>query len=177
MPDNEVSFSKVLMTEYERIKDEQRVRIGFRDNLLYVTLASLAAIIAATLTGGAPMLLLLPPVAIVLGWTYLVNDEKISAIGRYIRLDLGPRIGPLVGGQELFGWEVAHRSDQRRLSRKYLQLAVDLMTFCLSSAVAVVTYWVAGPATAILAAVSIVELIAVGVLAWEIVVYADLKKG
>lgn len=84
----------LLVAEYERIKDEQKSRIGFRDNLIYVTLASMAGVIAAALQprGHSGLLLLLPPASLVLGWTYLVNDEKISAIGRYIRTDLGPRL-------------------------------------------------------------------------------------
>jgi hypothetical protein len=44
-----------LLTEYERLKEEQRVRIGVRDNLIYATLASLAGVVVATVTGhGSP---------------------------------------------------------------------------------------------------------------------------
>jgi hypothetical protein len=76
---------KLLISEYEQVKEEQRARIGFRDNLLYATLASMAAIIGLTLqkAGRVELLLLLPPISVLLGWTYLVKDEKISAIGRY----------------------------------------------------------------------------------------------
>jgi hypothetical protein len=35
-------------------------------------------------------------VCLILGWTYLVNDEKNSAIGRYIRLTLTDKLGELV---------------------------------------------------------------------------------
>ncbi|GHH39997.1 hypothetical protein FHS35_006797 [Streptomyces umbrinus] len=82
------------MIEYTQVKDEQKARIGFRDNLLYATFAAMAAVIAATLQGPVRvgLLLLLPPVCLVLGWTYLVNDEKISAIGRYVSTELAPRL-------------------------------------------------------------------------------------
>lgn len=88
------------LAEYRTVKDEQRTRIGFRDDLLHVTLTVLAAVIAASAQAGqggqgrqagqAAMLLALPPVCVVLGWTCLVNEEKISAIGAYARGE-GPR--------------------------------------------------------------------------------------
>ncbi|MFL1906122.1 hypothetical protein ACJWDR_44690 [Streptomyces tauricus] len=174
------------MAEYERIKGEQQARIGFRDNLLYATLASMAAIIAAVLQGDgqAALLLLLPPVSVLLGWTYLVNDEKISAIGRYVREELAPQLATLAKGLkqgsghvQVFGWEVAHRSDHRRVSRKCLQLAVDLITFCVAPVAAVVVFWAAGPRRVPLVAVSAIELAAIAVLAVQIVLYADLNRG
>lgn len=122
----EAAVGRVLIVEYEQVKEEQQARIGFRDNLLYATLASMAAIVTFSLQGGGrtELLLLLPPASVLLGWTYLVNDEKISAIGRYIRQDLGPRLAGLVPDPpRIFGWETAHRDDHRRISRKRLQLA------------------------------------------------------
>ncbi|MEK8169196.1 hypothetical protein NKH77_03460 [Streptomyces sp. M19] len=92
--------SRLLIVEYEQVKEEQRARIGFRDNLLYATLASMAAIITFTFQGGGhlELILLLPPASVLLGWAYLVNDEKISAIGRYVREQLDPRLSALVPG-------------------------------------------------------------------------------
>lgn len=96
----DVTVGGLLMAEYEQIKSEQRSRIGFRDNLLYATLASMAAVITAVLRkdGQTELLLLLPPVSVLLGWTYLVNDEKISAIGRYVRDELTPKLAALPVG-------------------------------------------------------------------------------
>jgi hypothetical protein len=119
-----VTAGELLIAEYTSVKEEQRARIGFRDNLLYATLGSMAAVVAVTVEGGhrLQLLLLLPPVSVLLGWTYLVNDEKISAIGRYVREELAPRLASLSGSQEspqVFGWETVHRSDRRRMSRKW----------------------------------------------------------
>ncbi|MCH6163242.1 hypothetical protein [Streptomyces marispadix] len=181
----DVTIGGLLVAEYEQIKSEQRSRIGFRDNLLYATLASMGAVIAAVVRrdGQTELLLLLPPVSVLLGWTYLVNDEKISAIGRYIREELAPRLLVLTdergeGDERLqpFGWEVAHRGDARRAPRKYLQLGVDLLTFCVAPVAAVVVFWAAEPRSMALIAVSLAELAAVAVLAVQITVYADLRK-
>ncbi|MEV6976620.1 hypothetical protein [Kitasatospora sp. NPDC093806] len=175
----DVSTGRLLTLEYERIKDEQRARIGFRDNLLYATLASMAGVIAVAVQAGPGLLLLLPPTSLLLGWTYLVNDEKISAIGRYVRGELAPALGVLVGAGEtaVFGWETAHRSDPHRVSRKWLQLGVDLLTFCGAPLAAVVVYWSVAEVQVALGVLSAVELLAVAVLAWQIALYADLRRG
>lgn len=184
MTDNVVTTGKLLLVEYERLKDEQKTRIGFRDNLIYATLGSMAGVIAATLTpkGSTGLLLLLPPVCLVLGWTYLVNDEKVSAIGRYVRLTVAPRLAALAGAVDaeadaVFGWEVAHRSDPDRLLRKYSQLVIDLGTFCLPALTALVVYWVAGPHRGDLMVVSIAETVTIVALAAQMVRYADLARG
>jgi hypothetical protein len=84
---------QLLKSEYEQLKQEQRQRIGFRDNLLFVQLAAVGSIgswVAIQLAQNAPApeveaLLLIPWVWVVLGWTYIVNDHAISRIGRYVR--------------------------------------------------------------------------------------------
>ncbi|MEV8506296.1 hypothetical protein AB0368_15880 [Actinoplanes sp. NPDC051475] len=168
-----------LLSEYERIKEEQRHRIGFRDNLIYVTLASMAAAVTAALNSKdqANLLLLLPPVCFILGWTYLVNDEKISAAGRYIREEVRPKLVKLDGTRRpVLGWEDYHRSDQRRGLRKYLQLIVDLSTFCISGYAAITVYFVNGPLRPPFVLVGIIECVALSVLAFQIAVYADVAS-
>lgn len=175
--DGEITAANVLLNEYERIKDEQNNRIGFRDNLIYATLASMAVVIAAVLQNPRQdqLLLIIPPVALLLGWTYLVNDEKISAIGGYVRSDLSPRLAALVDDLETpFGWETAHRNDRRRISRKYLQLSIDLLLFGGGALAALIAYWCSGPLKLPVLLLSLVELVAVIALCVQIVLYADL---
>ncbi|MEU6664204.1 hypothetical protein [Streptomyces sp. NPDC046821] len=174
-----IDIVQVLLAEYEQIKEEQRARIGFRDNLIYATLGVMAAVIGSTLARGGhlEMLLLLPPLSVVLGWTYLVNDEKISAVGRYIRDELSPRLAELTSNQATaFGWESAHRRDVHRRSRKRFQLAVDLMTFCGAPLAALVVYWLLGPVRWPLLVVSLAETAVVIGLAVQVVRYAELGR-
>jgi hypothetical protein len=174
-----VPVGTLLTLEYERLKEEQKTRIGMRDNLIYVTIAAMAVVIAATIQSGgrADLLLLLPPVPFLLGWTYLVNDEKISSIGRYIRHHLAPALAALTGSDiEVFGWEGHHHDDMRRRSRKVMQLVVDLTAFCVVPTAAVVVFWAAGPIHPALLLVSLVETVALGVLASFIVRYAGLRQ-
>ena len=174
---------KVWLLEYDKLKVEQTQRIGFRDNLLYVTLGLFGTIVsfAASNSANYYAFLLLPWASLILGWTYLINDEKISAIGRYIRLTLVEKVKEKIGYtdvESLFGWEIAHRSDPRRSRRKIEQLIVDELTFVVSGIIALAAFWVLVPGAAlafhILAGI---ELLLLLILGWEIIIYADLAKG
>jgi hypothetical protein len=129
------AYSKVelFLHEYDKLKSEQIQRLGFRDNLIYANLIAMTGIIAISATDVVRVLVLLvlPMICVVLGWTYLVNDEKISAIGRYVRYTLSDKIREAIqsNDESIFGWETAHRSDARRTSRKILQLVVDERDF------------------------------------------------
>ncbi|MFF5010181.1 hypothetical protein ACFY3G_46135 [Streptomyces phaeochromogenes] len=177
MPQQDVTVGQLLLAEYQSVKDEQKSRIGFRDNLLYVTLAVVAAVAAASAQSGqTSMLLALPPVCVVLGWTYLVNDEKISAIGAYVRGDLGPRLADLaqIERSAAFGWERAHRADTRRTSRKAIQCGVDLLAFCAVPLAGLVVYWAGGQVGRGLLVLSVLEALVVVGLAVQVVLYAGV---
>jgi hypothetical protein len=141
---------QVLLQEYTSLKSEQGARIGFRDNLLYTTIGAVGAIASVALGGfsggNGPIrhaFLLVPWVTAILGWTYLVNDEKIMVIRRYIGTSLAPRIERLIGDDQkkfAFGWEHFHRGDVRREERKSAQLAIDLWAFVVSGIGAVAAF-------------------------------------
>jgi hypothetical protein len=173
MPESsDVTVGQLLLAEYQSLKDEQKTRIGFRDNLLYVTLTIVAAVIAATAQAKRPdMLLALPPVCVVLGWTYLMNDEKISAIGRHVRQELGPGLAQLAQAERVFTWETAHRSDSRRRQRKVIQCGIDLLAFCVVPLAGLAVYWAAGETAAGLLVLSVVEALTVIGLAAQVVLY------
>jgi hypothetical protein len=168
----------VMLTEYERLKAEQQARIGFRDNLLYASLAASAAVIAAVASARILALLLVLPIAsVVLGWTYLANDHAISAIGRYLRDQLDARLAALVDQPgPLLGWESVHRADRRRRSRKVLQLAVDLIAFTAVPMAAIVTVNAVGPRLVVVVIVSLAETAMVALLACQMVAYGDLQR-
>jgi len=171
--ESDVTLSQLLLAEYQTVKDEQKTRIGFRDNLLYVTLTVVAAVIAAAAQAGqSAMLLAIPPVCVVLGWTYLVNDEKISAMGRYIREDLAPRLAQLAQTERAFAWETAHRADARRRTRKAVQCAVDLLAFCVVPLAGLAIYWGAGQTSPGLLVVSVVEALGLVGLGAQVIAYA-----
>jgi hypothetical protein len=168
MMDAVPSLEGVLLLEYQQLKEEQRLRIGIRDNLLCATIGVLAMAVAGAIQLGATQLLLLtPPACLVLGWTYLVNDNRITAIGRHVQTVLGPQLASLLNAElPIFGWESLHRKDRWRRARKRGQLAVDLLIFCTTAQVAMIVVWVCTGPTLILAAVTIGELAGNGLLAF-----------
>ncbi|WP_320775788.1 hypothetical protein [Streptomyces sp. CRN 30] len=171
----DVTESQLLLAEYDRIKEEQKTRIGFRDNLLYFTLAAATAVLTITVQEDQPYLLLtVPVVCLVLGWTYLVNDVKISAVGRYIREELGPRLAELgdVRGA-VFGWEIYHRDDPSRPARKRLQATVDLFTYLALPMTCVTGFWCSGAARLPLLIISVVQTVALAGLGWQFLRYAE----
>ena len=97
------SSLEVLLAEYNCLKSEQAQRIGFRDNLLYVTLGVFGAVVSFAVSDPAHYhaLLVIPWVCLILGWTYVVNDEKISSIGRHIRYTLVDKVKKHTGHEDL----------------------------------------------------------------------------
>ncbi|MGW7454233.1 hypothetical protein [Streptomyces sp. NPDC054787] len=165
---DDVTESKILLAEYDRLKEEQKTRIGFRDNLLYFTLAAATAVVAITAQSGQSGLLLsVPAICLILGWTYLVNDEKISAIGGYVRDRLGPRLGDLTSARgAAFDWEVYHRNIAGRAVRKRLQTAVDLFTYVVLPMVCTTAFWRSPVVQPLLALASLGQTLALAVLGW-----------
>jgi hypothetical protein len=128
------AMERVLLAEYSELKREQVDRIGRRDQLMYATMTAAAGVIAAVLTHtGAAGLLLLPPVCLVLGWTYVRNDRHVVQIREYLRGELGPQLEGLAGGPVL-RWE--NGSPRRRLT----QVAVEFVTFVVPAWVALAGY-------------------------------------
>jgi hypothetical protein len=174
---------EIFFKEYDKLKTEQAQRIGFRDNLLYVTLGLFGSVVSFAVSNPANYyaFLVLPWVCLILGWTYIVNDEKISAIGRYIRYKLVDKIQEHTGYTDLetlFGWEIAHRDDKHRKRRKIQQLIIDEITFVVSGIIALVAFWVLVPQHPLnITILSWIELLLLIVLGIETFIYADLAKG
>jgi hypothetical protein len=170
----------VLLAEYEALKAEQTSRIVVRDRLMYAALAALAAMLALVIQpAGRPYLFLLPPlVCVVLGWTYFVNDQKISAIGSYLGRYLAPSlVASTRAGEPVLTWESIHRREPLRRLDKSLQLAVDLLMFAVPALLSVLLYWLAGGVQAVLLVVSIAEVLVTLGFAARVIAAADLSAG
>jgi hypothetical protein len=159
--DRASALLEVHLHEFDKLKDEQIHRIQFRDNQIYVNLTAtgVTGVFALAQPDHYPALLLIPWVNLVIGFLYISNDEKVSAIGRYFRRDLGSRIMDVLGmapaertaytwglsGDQvhypvLFGWEVMHRRDRGRLWRKIAQFLTDELTFVVPGVAALYLY-------------------------------------
>jgi hypothetical protein len=187
----------VYLQEYDKLKSEQTGRIGFRDNLLYVNLATIGAVLSFVFSkdasGDTPnyvALLVIPWISVILGWTYLINDDKISCLGEYFKGKLSQSIQAELHGQEasaattqtqppetdetLLAWENSNRTSRRRTRRKLIQLWVDELAFAAPGVFAVIAFWRMGGAIAplmqVLCGVELLMAIGLGV---EIFLYAE----
>ena len=183
MDDNTEQILSIYLQEYDKLKDEQIQRIGFRDALIYTTLGAFGALLSFVVTNNLNYhaLLVAPWICVILGWTYLVNDDKISAIGRYIREDLNNKISSIIDNEnqrsEMLSWETFHRSDDKRKRRKIEQFIIDQITFVFSGLTALVYFWRAFECkTLTVEIICGLELFLLLVLAIEIWIYADFTK-
>jgi hypothetical protein len=169
----------VHLAEYEQLKNEQRQRIGVRDNFLYAALVAAGTALAAGqwLPGEVRfrILLALPPVAVALGWTYLANDVKVTQIGGYVRHHLAPALAEATGRPAL-GWERARLDDAGHARRKRIQLAVDLTVFGGVAAAALIGYWTLAPWQPLWFVLSLAEATGAVLLGWQLVMHADLPR-
>ena len=89
------SVNEFSVPEYEKLKEEQAVRIAARDNILNFEVGAVSLLVAAGLSfpTAAVLLLFAPWVIGVFGWSYVQHEQKISAIGRYLARTHGSRVG------------------------------------------------------------------------------------
>ena len=138
-------FTKIYyLKEYEKLKDEQHKRIEFRDQMIYLTLAAVGAVFSFSLEKPTLniALLVLPFVCVIMGWTYLTNDEKISDIGNYIRRIWVPCLNEMHETAINMHWEEHVRKDNTRKFRKRIQLMVDLSIFAIPGLVAIGCFFI-----------------------------------
>jgi len=136
-----------LLSEYTKLREEQNKRIEFRDHMIYLTLGAIGAIFSFGLEKPQfnSAFLILPFICIVLGWTYLANDEKISSIGKYFENYLIPKIDTLPPDHKLSlsdNWDSIIRKDKKRKGRKIFQLFIDLSIYCFSASLSIVAFLV-----------------------------------
>jgi hypothetical protein len=100
-------LADVLLAEYDAKNKEQASRIIARDSLgpLAMT-ASAALFLASAQPGRGAVLLAITLACTVLGLTCVAMDEKVTQFGRYVELDLEPRIRAAVGAPQcVLAWE------------------------------------------------------------------------
>jgi hypothetical protein len=120
---NQPVLKEILLLEYEKLKDEQRARIGIRENLFYIALVVVGAVFSALLNlpGLDIGYLAVTPILFVIANSYYYNDEFISRMNSYVRESLAPRLAASAGlkAEELFQWEGYIRRTHRVRRRLY----------------------------------------------------------
>ena len=179
---NNENLLEAYLLEYDKLKEEQVARIGFRDNLLYVTLVLFGGILSLTRGANFYGILVIPCICIVLGWTYLVNDEKITSIGVYIQTELSLEIESLVqdnlSKNKVFKWEDFNRSGKGRKRRKIEQFIVNECAFVLSGIGSLFIYFfLEDNISSFAICISLFEFFLLLLLGVEFFIYADFFDG
>lgn len=171
----------IYLNEYRKLKDEQIARIVMREHLVYVTLGVFGGVFSYALHAEHHYaFLVIPLVCVILGWMYMTVDEKVSAIGEYLRKELTEKLALLakVPVESLLSWEIAHRSDKYRRPRKWIQLFIDLLTFIFSGTFALVAFlWYQSDLNVLFITVLVVEGFSLLLLAVWMIITTDLKVG
>lgn len=173
----DIDLLQPYLLEYEKLKDEQSRRLGFRDNLVYLALGAFGAQFAFILGSSGnrtlwELLLVLPIINLALGWTYLRNDVKVSEIGDYISGHLIPCVRTLTNPDApIFAWETFHRTSDLWRRHKLFQLLSDLLVFVVTGLAVLGVFALRSPLKSTLTySIVIVEVVLLLGLAWHICV-------
>ncbi|OJF79860.1 hypothetical protein NS14008_12475 [Nocardia seriolae] len=111
-----------MTDEHPTLKSEQLERIKLRDTFLNLNIVALGVVTAVGLPGQrGGVWLIVPWITTILGWAYLSNDDKVSAIARHLRLQVSPID---VSGS----WETSRKG----LLPLRIRWFADVITFTLS---------------------------------------------
>ncbi|WP_341718025.1 hypothetical protein QQG74_30245 [Micromonospora sp. FIMYZ51] len=110
--------------EYGALKAEQLERIKQRDSFLNLNIIAIGIIstLAVQVQGPGQRWLLLPWVTFILGWAYLINDDKVSAIGAHLRSAMNR-------GEAQLEWEESEKGFLSAARRQVGEVAVFLTSF------------------------------------------------
>jgi hypothetical protein len=135
---NREQIVNIHLMEYQKLKDEQLKRIAYRDSLFYIALVALGGLLSYSVsdTTQPEVLLLVPVICFVLGWTSAVNDHKTTKIGNYIsgtlrknieaHFDVRLKVSNTFG---LLAWEDEDVKGAGRFPRKFIQLVLNELVF------------------------------------------------
>lgn len=133
------------LLEFDKLKDEQIGRLAYRDNLFYLSMGIIGAIVATYFAyAGARMVLLwLPWAMFIVGVAHLTCERRIQDIGLYIRKHLAPNLAAQTGrkADDFFAWETFFRKSRWHPWRKRLHLFSSVLLYVFSG-VAAVTFYV-----------------------------------
>jgi hypothetical protein len=128
------------VVEHGVLKTEQLERIKLRDTFLNLNIVALGVTTAITVQGQkqAAALLVVPWITVILGWAYLSNDDKVTAIARHIKAALDEKSAE-------FSWETSPKGILSPSIRRFADVAIFLLSFLLPGPIAMALYSVVNP--------------------------------
>ncbi|MTE13672.1 hypothetical protein [Nocardia aurantiaca] len=129
-----------MTDERAALKSEQLERIKQRDTFLNLNIVALGVVMAVALPGQRPagIWLVVPWITAILGWAYLSNDDKVSAIARHLRLQVRP-------ADVASAWETSNKGLLRPRIRWIADVATFLLSYIVPTPVALALFVVSTP--------------------------------
>jgi hypothetical protein len=127
---------------FDFLKGEQLERIKQRDAFLNLNIVAVG-IVAAIATEGptrAAAWLAIPWVTVLLGWAYLSNDDKVTAISQHMRAALDP-------SSPLLAWESGPKGFLAPKLRRSAENVVFIVSFIAPTPVAIALYLSSQPSS------------------------------
>lgn len=123
-----------MTDEYATLKTEQLERIKQRDTFLNLNIVAIGAVTAIAVQGErqASAWLVVPWLSAILGWAYLSNDDKVTAIARHVAASL-PHTGAAT-------WEAGEKGLLAPRIRHVVDFVVFVLSFVLPTPVAIALY-------------------------------------
>jgi hypothetical protein len=140
-----------MTDERAMLKTEQLERIKQRDTFLNLNIVALGVVTAIAVQGQkqAAAWLVVPWLTAIMGWAYLSNDDKVTAIARHLKATRDTQAAAL-------SWEAGQKGLLPSWVRRLAEVVVFLLSFVLPTPVAITLY-----ATTSLATWPVVVLIVV----------------
>lgn len=131
-----------MTDEHMTLKTEQLERIKQRDTFLNLNIVALGvfAAIAVQNQKQAAAWLVVPWLTAIIGWAYLSNDDKVTAIARHLTATVDTRTAAL-------SWEAGQKGLLPLWVRRLAEVVVFLLSFVLPTPVAIALYATAYPET------------------------------
>jgi hypothetical protein len=124
-----------VTAEQAALKAEQLERIKQRDSFLNLNIVAVGVVTAIAVQGQrqAGAWLVIPWITVILGWAYLANDDKVTAIARHLADSLDPR-------SAAGSWETGAKGLLPPPVRRLADSVVFLFSFIIPTPVAVAMY-------------------------------------
>lgn len=128
------------MFDFSELKSEQIERIKQRDSFVNLSIVSVGVMVSATFSGDTiryPILLAVPWVSIAFGWSFILNDVKISRLALYFsQVSSGSR-----DEEDWENWRARQRSTW--LENPVIGAFVQFLTFFCPGVAAIIVYFFA----------------------------------
>ena len=124
-----------MTDEGPALRAEQLERIKQRDGFLNLNVVAVGTVGAISLSspGRLPAILLIPWATAILGWAYVANDDKVTALGRHL-------YGVLPTHQQTQSWDAGNKGYLPAAVRRSAEVIVFFLSFVVPTPASILIF-------------------------------------